>query len=337
LEGQLLSLEPIKYLSGKRGEYSQEEYLKQLKNEYLSLKAAHSSSHPDVIKLKKQVQALEEKVATRETFNEVKDTLEEKEYELVRLKETYSEKYPDVVRLKKEVRELREQYDKLQNEQKTVSDVEQQPENPAYIDLKTRIETTAMELESTRQEIWELKNKYQLYQRRLEKAPMVEQKYNALQREYTSLQQEYRETQAKFMEAQEAQQLERNRMSQKLRLVDPPAVPEKPSSPNRMALLLIGGVLGIGFGVGSGSLAEFLDKAVYDANHLARLVQKPVLASIPYMTTAREKRRSLMRKVGLVVLLLIIAGLLFLAIHWWVMPLDLAWIKVQQRFQNLSL
>lgn len=335
LEGQLLTLEPTKYLSNQNDYNSPEEQLKQLRNQYLALKASHSASHPDVIRLKKQVQAMEQEIQTKDNLGQIKQKLEQKESELAGMKEKFSDKYPDVVKLKKEVQELRNQYQRVIKDQESFNDLDQKPKNPSYIELQTRIETTAMDLESVRKEIRELQNKYQMYQTRLEKSPMVEQKYNALQRKYTSLQMEYKETQAKLMEAQEAQELEKNRMSQKLRLIDPPAVPEQPSSPNRLALLLIGGVLAVGFGVGSGSIYEFLDQSIYDSKQLAGLVQKPVLASVPYIETIREKRRKLLHKTGLILLILLAVATLLLAVHLWVSPLEIIWIQVQQRIQNM--
>lgn len=335
LEGQLLTLEPNKYLSSQNRVNSPEEHLKQLRNQYLSAKASHSPSHPDVIRLKKQVQALEQEVKIKDNLNQIGQKLEQKKSELASLRKKFSDKYPDVVKLKKEVQELRNQYQKMMKNRETLSDVEQKPENPSYIELQTRIETTAMELESARKEIKDLQEKYQMYQNRLEKSPMVEQKYNALQREYSSLQMEYKETKTKLMKAQEAQVLEKKQMSQKLRLIDPPVIPEQPSSPNRLALLLIGGILALGFGVGTGSAYEFLDKSVYDSNQLAGLVKQPVFSEIPYIETIQEKRQNILKKLGFILLFLVSLALVLWAVHLWVTPLEVIWIHFQERLQNM--
>ncbi len=335
LEGQLLGLDPSKYFAGRSAVLSPQEQLKQLQNQYYSLKASYSPQHPDVQRLDRQILALEQVVNTQKSLRDSEQRLQRKESELAKLRKKFSDKYPDVVQLQKEVRELRKKYQDRKENRKSLGEVQTKPQNPSYIELQTRIETTKMELESASTEIQELRDKYQMYRQRLEKAPMVEQKHNTLQRQYNSLQQEYKEVQSKLAEAREAQELEKNRMSQKLRIIDPPAIPEQPSSPNRLALLLIGGVLATGFGVGSGSLAEYLDKSVYEAEQLATWAQKPVLASVPYMETQMDKRRKLTKRAGTVFVLLLCVGMLLFAVHTWIIPLDILWIKLQQKYSSL--
>ena len=93
------------------------------------------------------------------------------------------------------------------------------------------------------------------------------------------------------MQADIGQELEKDRKGERFSLIDPPQLPEKPSSPNRPAILLLGLVLSLGGGVGSAAVLESLDDSVRGSKALAGLLQVPVLAVIPYMENNAERQR----------------------------------------------
>jgi polysaccharide biosynthesis transport protein len=64
-------------------------------------------------------------------------------------------------------------------------------------------------------------------------------------------------------------------------LIEPPLLPEKPSKPNRLAIILIGIVLGIGAGVGTAAMLEFSDQSIRSPEALSRLTSSLVLVTIP--------------------------------------------------------
>lgn len=345
LEGQLATIDPFsqsseRYRAG--GDDSQwgmspQQRLENLRSRHTSMKASRSSEHPDVIDLRKQIQALEGAVQAQEELRSTRQELQSRKSELAELQERYSEHHPDVRQMQKEVQELRQavgeqelRQDALYQEQE-----QEQPENPSYIELQTRVESTSMEIESAQESLQDLRDKQQEYQQRLEKTPKVEQEFNTVQRKYEHLKQQYSNVQDRLMDAKESQQLERDQASQKLRLVDAPSAPEQPSSPNRMALLLIGAVLASGIGVGTGSLSEYLDRSVYDSDALARYTQMSVLASVPYLWNSQDASRRLRRRLAVIIglILVLIAGLS--AIHFLVSPLDILWLQLQDRLQDL--
>jgi hypothetical protein len=107
--------------------------------------------------------------------------------------------------------------------------------------------------------------------------------------------------------------------------------PEKPDSPNRIAILLIGVVLATGCGIGCGSLAEYMDQSVRRADELATVAGHPVLAIIPYLVTLEDSARMRRRKwifaggaVGLIV-----TGIA--ALHFLFGPLNILWIRIMRR------
>ena len=95
----------------------------------------------------------------------------------------------------------------------------------------------------------------------------------------------------KHMEAQVAQGLEKNQKGEHFTVVEPALLPEKPAKPNRLAIILIGIVLGAGAGVGTAALLEFSDQSVRSAEGLAQATSFPVLGVIPEIFHQREKRQ----------------------------------------------
>jgi hypothetical protein len=109
-------------------------------------------------------------------------------------------------------------------------------------------------------------------------------------------------------------------------------VPEKPAKPNRLALVLIGAVLASGFGTGTGYLADFLDRSVHSVQELAGVSSRPVLSAIPYMQTLQDRKKKIYKTILFIVFLTAAVIAALLAVHVYVMPLDLVWIKIVQKW-----
>lgn len=333
LEGQLATVEPMMYavtVEGKRIMTPQEE-LEALRRQHLSLSATLSGDHPDVISVKKRLEALQTEVSNREDLRDRYQELHDKEAQLAVLSKSFSDKYPDVIRLKKEVARLKAEVEALSEKQTVLKAEDEKPENPSYINLQTQIATTQMEIDTAQKELRLLKHKYDDYQKRVETSPQVEQHYRALQRDYTNAQAKYQETTSRLLAAREAKGLEESRMAEKFTLVDPPATPEKPDKPNRLAILLIGMVLAAGAGVGFGSMAEYMDQSVRQPGELAKIAGHPVLAAIPYWQTSQDRARRRRNRWAFGVSM---AGVLItslVSVHYLYRPLDILWLQILRK------
>ncbi|MFL7867904.1 MAG: GNVR domain-containing protein, partial [Anaerolineales bacterium] len=130
-----------------------------------------------------------------------------------------------------------------------------------------------------------------------------------------------------LMEARVSQGLETEQKGERFTLIDPARLPEKPYKPNRLAILLIGAVLGIGAGIGFAALREFSDTSVRSIEQLTTATSFPVLATIPVIVTEREISRQRVKRFAWVVgiVLVLIAGVA--AFHFQVMDLNVFWAK----------
>ena len=135
----------------------------------------------------------------------------------------------------------------------------------------------------------------------------------------------------KMMDAQVSQGLEKKQKGERFTLVDPAQLPEKPYKPNRLAIALIGLVLGVGAGVGTAALREFADTSVHSAEQLSRAMHYPVLATIPVIDTPGDVTRRRVKTAAIAVgVVILIAGSLVI-FHYQVMDLDVFWAKLMRR------
>ena len=210
--------------------------------------------------------------------------LKELRVKLAQLKGKYSEKHPDVIKTNREIAGLRNRNGG------SGSTVQDQADNPAYVNLASQLAGVQAEIEMARRQISEMSRKRDEYYRRMEATPKVEQSYRALLAERNSVQLKVDDLVKKSLEAKTAHGLERERMGERFTIIDPARLPEKSVKPNIPAILSIALFLGIGMGVGMVSLQENNDRSARDPKTLFAITQVPVLAAIPYIITEKEIR-----------------------------------------------
>ena len=170
-----------------------------------------------------------------------------------------------------------------------------------------------------------------MYRQRIANTPKVEEAYKAILIERDNTQAKYNDLMRKHMEAKVAQGLEKEQKGERFTLIDPARLPENPEKPNRLAIMLIGMVLGIGAGVGWASLREFTDHSIRDSDSLVLATSFPVLASIPEIVTEEDIQRKKRKRVIMIVALVlsVIAGLI--VFHFLVMDLNVFWAKLMRK------
>jgi len=337
LRGQIANIDPLSPIVTEEGKtmMNPEERLKYLRMELISQQSSLSEKHPDIKKLKKEIEELEAQTGkTDDSVGKIR-RLEDLQGQLATLKGKLGPKHPDVVKLSKEVELLSHEVDQLQTE-KTASEVsEEQPDNPAYINLMTQITSTEMEIKSFKQTKEGIKQKIEDYLVKIEGAPLVEKEYNDLMHDYENARMKYNEVMNKLMEARIAQGMEESQRGERFTIIDPAHLPEIPYKPNRLAIILIGLVLALGAGVGIAAVQESIDTSIKTAEDLSSITGVPVFSTISLIETDEEKLAKRKKRwvwigvaAGAIVLALII-------IHFFIMPLDIAWIKIQRRMAIL--
>lgn len=287
--------------------------------------------------LKEKKEELEELLSnTMEDLDEtlIKDAdeqrLEALRMELINLKTRFTDLYPNVKRLQQEIDKLAAMVAAKKKAEKSDDNAIKSTKNPAYITLFSRLAGIKFDIGSVRNQIRNLEKQAGDYRARLAASPDVEGRYNAILAERKNLTEKQRELQAKMMEANVAQALEAQQKGERFTLIESANLPQKPFKPNRMAIVLIGIVLGLGAGVGFASILEFSDTSFRGPESLERATGFPVLTSIQKIVTRQERaRRRLIRTVGVVTTIIVMGVLVFL-FDYYVMALDVLWTKIMR-------
>lgn len=133
-------------------------------------------------------------------------------------------------------------------------------------------------------------------------APMIEESISQIQAKADGLRANYNRISANLLAAQAAQRMEAEQKGERLTLVDPPTVPDSPTSPNRTALI-IGGVMGGAvLGLGIALAIELFLRPIRGAAALQNMLGVGPLVVIPTLKpgkarkVAKKKRFSIGRK-----------------------------------------
>jgi capsular polysaccharide biosynthesis protein len=109
-----------------------------------------------------------------------------------------------------------------------------------------------------------------------------------LQKTYTSLLQSQQG-------ATIAANLERRQIGEQFKVLDPARPAERPISPDRLRLNLLGALVGLGLGLGLAALMEYRDTTFRAEEDVLQVLALPVLAVIPLMESPRDQRARRLR------------------------------------------
>jgi uncharacterized protein involved in exopolysaccharide biosynthesis len=307
--------------------------LQLLETQYLGLATRYSPEHPDRQRIERELAALRKEVGAS-----AKADLSQRRAELASslaaARGRYSSDHPDLQRLESELADVDKRI-ASPGTGGTAQPSTQSAQNPAYVQLQSRLEALAIEMQGLEQTQKDLEERIQVYQQRLMEAPNVEREYNNLTRGYENAVAKYREVKDKQLEAELAQALERERKAERFTLIEPPIVPDEPIKPNRPAIMMLGVVASVGAGVGHLALRELLDKGIRSLRVVQTITGMPPLAVVPYIRTPADRRRRARRTAILAGATVLALAVGLATIHVFYRPLDLLWFTLLRRLEPL--
>lgn len=283
LQSQLAITEPYKQIVTEDGTVllSDSQKLSVLTSQYLQATSKYSSDHPDVIRLRREIESMEGTSGTG-TATDILAKLTIARDALLEARQTYSESHPDVQRFGSEVATLEQALRNKSYERSTgAQEAAVRPDNPAYVSIKIQLDTLQANLRASQNEQQQLTLKLADYESRIAQTPVIESEYQALARGYDNARAKFEEIKGKQLQAQLAEQLEFGSKGQQFTLVEPAYLPSSPESPNRIGLALLGVVFAFSGGIGSVSLAEYMDRTIHGSKSLVAIFHAPPLAVIP--------------------------------------------------------
>ena len=307
--------------------------LAQLEMEYLQLAARTKANHPDRIILEREIRALRQQTGGL-TAADLEDMLATARSALAERRQDFADSHPDVKAARNAVASLEQQLaDARAGGAAAVAS--QLPDNPAYARVQNQITAARSELDFLREKKMKLVQDLSTYEERLKQAPKIERDYRLLTRDYDNAIAKYREIKAKQLEAELGESLEAERKAERFILIEPPVVPGKPIKPNRLVIVFMGLMFGVGGGMGLAVLRELMSPGMYGTKAIAAVTGAPPLAVVPYIETAEEGKAKRWRRALMIASLILLLGLALAAVHWFVRPLDNAFYQVLQRLELL--
>ncbi len=221
--------------------------------------------------------------------------------ELADAEARYTPKHPDVIRLRAQLaktQKLKELIDKgLAAAQK--SGASEKPTSVAdlqamspMMQLESQLKANELQIRNTQSEVQQVQAQIKNYEARLHVTPVREQQLADLTRNYEQLQANYDSLLKKELQSQLATNLERRQQGQQFRVIDPPSLPQKPASPNRLQLSLMGLLAGLALGAATAVGLELVDGRIRSERELKTLVGVRVLTGIPRLSTPRQQRNA---------------------------------------------
>lgn len=332
LEGVLATMKPNTPIITSSGEriLDSGERLKALNAQYVSSAAYLAPDHPDVIRMKKEIEALERDTGRTGGLDELQKRLVNERTRLATLRERYGDDHPDVVRTRRAIEALDQEVHQLPA-RASATNGSSPPENPAYITIQAQLASTISDLDAWHVRRTEIEAFRQRYSSRVESTPTLERDYADLTRDRDNSVMKYHEIRSKLLEAQVSEGLEAQRKGERFSLIDPPLLPEKPLKPNRPAIMILGLVLSMVGGLGYGAAVESLDHAVRTTGAVERIVRTAPLAVLPFVRNSedaadarRRRRKALWGGLGVVAVLLLLVHALWL-------PLDVLWFATLRK------
>ena len=242
--------------------------------------------------------------------------------------------HPDMKALKRHIGEL-EKAAEQEALQRPISETAQPPAgvSPAEIARRTRIAELQTEyasidrrLKEGQAELQRLAASTNTYQRRVEATPQRESELTALMRDYETLKDIYTQLLQKNEASKVSANLERRQIGEQFRILDSARLPEKPVSPNRIRMNLMGAAAGLALGIGLVVLFEYRDTSLKSESDVIVALALPVLALVPAIATkneivVRRKRRLALSTAGVV----LVIGLAGIAL--WKLDLIEQWVR----------
>jgi uncharacterized protein involved in exopolysaccharide biosynthesis len=333
LQAQLAQVNPMEKLTAETGEriLGPADRLKVLQSQYASLSGLYGPDHPDILRTRSEMRALEQQVGGgADNTADLQRRIDAARADLAAARERYSAEHPDVKKAERSLASLEKELAQAGSRRASAKSTAT-PDNPAYIQLQGQLSAADTELKTQRAKRAELKLKLKEYETKLTLGPQVEREYKALTRDYETAVAKYQEMTAKGMQAQLAESLETERKGERFTLIEPPLLPEEPVKPNRLAIAFLGLVFSFAGGIGGAAVAESLDASVRGRQALAEIVGAPPLAAIPRIETLEDRRQRNRRRWLLLALVLAVLVLAIVVVHVFILPLDVAWFVALRR------
>ncbi|MCU1305918.1 MAG: hypothetical protein JWN45_613 [Acidobacteriaceae bacterium] len=225
--------------------------------------------------------------------------------QLADLSSHYTDRHPDVRKMKEQIAKTERMKQQIAANLKSSApddskaneafgaaprDAAEMRDMSPMVELESQLKVNHVEVANRERAIQELQAKIGEYQARLNREPLREQQLTDLTRNYDQSRANYDSLLKKKNDSELATSLERRQQGEHFRILDPPSLPVKPYSPNRVKLSGIGLLIGLVLGAVGVAGSELIDDRLYSEEELKKLLPVAIISEIPTIVTIQEER-----------------------------------------------
>ena len=205
--------------------------------------------------------------------------LNELREKLSKLNAEFWEGYPEVLLTKDEIQQVEK--DLIERYGPNVLKPGEKPLDPYIQDLKKQQSELGTELTLLNQRKRLLQTEQKDYEKRVGRAPELEQELLILERDYSNVKNSYTSLLEKRLNARVVENLEKRQKGGQFRILDSANFPRVPVSPNQRRILLLGFIAGCGFGLGIIVMNERLNPQFRHPEDVEYMLGPQLMAVIP--------------------------------------------------------
>ncbi|HWA47609.1 MAG TPA: Wzz/FepE/Etk N-terminal domain-containing protein [Dongiaceae bacterium] len=311
LQSQLATISPYNPVTASGQPTTPQSQLMSLQLQYSDLSSRYGTKHPDVIRLKRQIDTLKKQMGVSGAPRPSNQDYAQLQSQLSDTLQRYGENHPETKRLRRQLDEMKADMDAPA----TLSSQQGPPDNPIYIQMQAQLADSNAQIGALRDRTAQLEQNVADLQQRILQTPRVEAEYNSLRDQHNLALQRYQSFKDKESDAEVAENMEQQSKGETFSVIDPARLPDVPESPNRQ-LLIAAGIFLTGMLAAAVMLAvDMLDPRIFDPKNLLHAFGEMPLVTVPYIPAGGETRSRTLRLIGAAgIAVILIAGVLAIAL-----------------------
>jgi polysaccharide biosynthesis transport protein len=248
--------------------------LTRAEDEYRRKSATYDSSHPDLISLRRQIETLK-LAGTGGGGASLQDQLDAQRATLAEARQRYSADHPDIRKISRNIAALEK---RLAAGEKVAPGAGR---TAVSEQLQVQLSSTNTQIASLEARASELRGKMGVVENRVASTPEVEREGQILTRDMNQARTKYEQLLGNKMDADINRAAISGGKADEFRLMQPATQPSAPAKPARVAIALIGAILGLVLALTGAGIAEMIDPAVRGVGDLQTLLSLAPLAVVP--------------------------------------------------------
>jgi uncharacterized protein involved in exopolysaccharide biosynthesis len=248
--------------------------LRALEAEYDSKRATYDESHPDLISLRRQIDTLRRGGST--TGMSLRAQLQNQQAILSEARQRYSDDHPDVKRIARNIESLEARLAAGETADRSVAS-----DSPMATQLQTQLNATDTQLAALQARGMELRAKMTTLESRIDAAPEVEREYQMVTRDLAGAREKFEELLRRQMDAEVSESAIAGGTADKFKVTSAPTIPKEPAKPRRMAILIVGLILGAMAGITAVIAAQLFDQSVRGTMDVREVLGVLPLCAVP--------------------------------------------------------